>query len=171
MAAYWSSHHDSTGFSPIFFVLGREVRMPIDIVSGRPEDETPRSSEDFVEQVERRYLESYAVVRDELGRNALRLKRAYDMRFRRMKFTVGTWVWAYSPRRYVGRSPKWQKNCSGSFLVIKVLVPVDVNLQKSRRARSFVIHVDKFKPLYGYPPPSWLPDGATTEGIPTRLPI
>ena len=121
-------------------------------------------SEDFVAQVERRYLESYALVRDVLGRNALRQKHAYDMRVRPIKFTVGTWVWTYSPRRYVGRSPKWQKNYSGPFLVIKVLGPVDVILQKSRRARSFVIHVDKLKPFYGDRPPSLLPDSATTEG-------
>ena len=171
MAAYRSSRHDSTGFSPNFLVLGREVRMHIDLILGRPENETPRSSEDFVEQVQRRYLESYALVRDELGRNALRQKRAYDMRVRPIKFTVGTWVWAYSPRRYVGRSSKWQKNYSGPFLVIKVLGPVNVILRKSRRARSIVIHVDKLKPFYGDPPPSWLPASATTEGIPSCLPI
>ena len=83
MAAYRSSPHDSTGFSPNLFVFGREVRMPIDLLLGRPDDDTSSSFDDFVEQVERRYLEIYALVRVELGRNALRQKGAYDMRFAR----------------------------------------------------------------------------------------
>ena len=40
----------------------------------------------------------------------------------------------------------------------------------SKRARSFVIPIDKLKPFYGDPPPSWLPDSATTEDDTMRYP-
>jgi len=34
MAAYRASRHESTGYSPNFLTLGREVRGPVDIVYG-----------------------------------------------------------------------------------------------------------------------------------------
>jgi len=36
MAAYRASPHESTGFSPNKLFLGREVRMPLDLVMGLP---------------------------------------------------------------------------------------------------------------------------------------
>ena len=87
------------------------------------------------------------------------------MRIRSASFTVGTWVWYYIPRRYVGRSPKWQWNYSGPFLVIVVLGLVDVVIQRLARARPLVVHVDKVKPFLGDPPPSWVVDETATNPL------
>jgi len=38
-AAFRATRHDSTGYTPNFLVLGREVRAPSDIVYGNPEDD------------------------------------------------------------------------------------------------------------------------------------
>ena len=87
------------------------------------------------------------------------------MRVRPASFTVGTCVWYYSPRRYVGRSPKWQRNYFGPFLVIAVLGLVDVVIQRSARARPLVVHVDKVKPFLGDPPHSWVADETATNPL------
>ena len=39
MATYRASRHDSTGYTPNYFVLGRETRMPVDIIYGTHQDE------------------------------------------------------------------------------------------------------------------------------------
>ena len=36
MAAYRASVHDTTGYTPNFLALGREVRAPLDIILGQP---------------------------------------------------------------------------------------------------------------------------------------
>ena len=88
------------------------------------------------------------------------------MRVRPASFTVGTWVWYYSPRRYVSRSPKWQRNYSGPFLVIAVLGLVDVVIQRSPRARPLFVHIDKVKPFLGVTPPSWKANETATKPLP-----
>jgi hypothetical protein len=40
MAAYLTSKHDRMGFSPNFLTFGREVRAPVDLVLGRPEEQS-----------------------------------------------------------------------------------------------------------------------------------
>ena len=67
-----------------------------------------------------------------------------------------TWVWLYSPRRYSGRCPKWQRLYSGPYLVVKQLGAVNVVLQKTARTKRFVSHVDKLKRCLSATPASWV---------------
>ena len=86
-------------------------------------------------------------------------KQSHDMRVRPATFSVGTWVWLYSPRRYVGRSSKWQRNYSGPCLVTKVLGLVDVVVQRMACSKRQVIHIYKLKPFHGKASKSRLVDG------------
>ena len=108
MAAYRASEHIVTGFSPNFLMLGREVRAPIDLVLGRPVEEADRwdSTNEFVAEVQERYRRAYEIARESLQVAAKPRKDLYDQRVLRRRFPVGTWVWYYYPRRYVGRTPK-----------------------------------------------------------------
>ena len=100
--------------------------------------------------------EAYELAREHLGVSAQRAKRYYDLRVRPNKYSVGQWVFYYYPRRYVGRSPKWQKLYTGPYLVTQVMGPVNVKIQLSRRAQPFIVHVDKLKLCLGETPNSWL---------------
>jgi len=86
-----------------------------------------------------------------------RSKHYYDLRVRPVEISVGSWVWMYSPRKYVGRSPKWQKNYSGPFLVEDRLSDVLYRIRRSRKANSLLVHRDKLKPYCGDAPTTWLP--------------
>ena len=44
-----------------------------------------------------------------LGHSAERMKDHYDMRVKPSVFKRNTWMFYYNPRRYVGKSPKWQR--------------------------------------------------------------
>ena len=48
--------------------------------------------------------------RERLRESASRIWRGYDVRVRPLKFPVDTWVLYYSSRKFLGRSPKWQRN-------------------------------------------------------------
>ena len=63
-------------------------------------------------------------------------------------YNVDDLVWHYSPRRYKGRSPKWEKMYNGPFTVVKLCGPVNYLIQRSPRTKPFVSHVDKLKPYY-----------------------
>ena len=73
-------------------------------------------------------------------------------------------MYYYNPRKYVSRQDKWSRKFTGPFLVIGVPGPVNVKLQRSRRARPFYAHVDKVKPYESERlPKSWLSEPAGDE--------
>lgn len=53
MAAYRASPHESTGYTPNRLFLGREVRMPLDLVMGLPPDQNNQEASNIDEYVQR----------------------------------------------------------------------------------------------------------------------
>ena len=79
------------------------------------------------------------------------------MRVRTQKYKVGNWVYYFNPRKFAGRQDKWRRKFSGPFLVVKVIGPVNVMVQRTKRTRPFCTHVDKLKPFVADEMPnSWL---------------
>jgi hypothetical protein len=169
MAAIRSTTSESTGYSANFLMFGRENRAPIDLVLGPviEEQDVPLSYDDFVDHRIKVMQKSYQLVRQNLGRTAERMKQTYDMRVRPASFQRGDWVWYFHPRRFKSRNVKWQRFYTGPYLVIKVLDPVNVVIQKSPRSDPVVTHVDKCKAVLGNTPDSWLPqtvENTTKDG-------
>jgi len=90
------------------------------------------------------------------------------MKIKPVEFSVGEWVWYWYQRRYIKSSPKWQKMYLGPYLVIRVIEPVNFVIQKSSRAKPFVVHDDKLKRCCGNTPASWLNNPATTSNEDTE---
>ena len=123
LAAYRATIHESTGFSPNFLFLGREVTAPLDLLLGKaPHVANEFSIYDFVANRQQIIRNSYTTVRQQLKCCAERMKRSYDMCVKPSEFEIGKLVCPYDPRRYRGRSVKWQKFYVGPYLIIaKVL--------------------------------------------------
>jgi hypothetical protein len=132
--------------------------MPIDIMWGMPEEsrESTRPVEELVEKMRDDMESAYELARKQLQVAAERRKTTYDIRVKKCEFTEGDWVWYYYPRRYQSRSPKWQQLYTGPYLLVRAIPPVNFVLQKSAKAKPFVVHVDKLKKCYGATPRSWL---------------
>jgi hypothetical protein len=75
MAAYRASKHSSTGFIPNFLQFGRELRAPVDLVLGRPEeDEINRDVDTFADELLERQRVAYELVRQQFGVSAEKSK-------------------------------------------------------------------------------------------------
>jgi len=153
-AAYRASVHEATGYTPNRLMLGREVAAPLDIVLGTPpgDDQRYNSTDEFVENQQRAMREVYFRVREHLRVAASRRKKWYDIRVKPGKFQAGDWVWYYYPRRYQKKSPKWQCMYTGPYQIVRFLPPNNVVLQKTRKSKQFVAHLDKMRLYYGQPP-------------------
>ena len=154
MAAYRSSVHESTGYSPNFLFYAREIRAPIDLMLQPPPEQF--TTEDFVDLTERNMRYAYNLVRTQLQTQAARRKRYYDMKLHRNVFQKHDWVWYFHPRRRTGKSIKWQRLYTGPYLVIDKVGPVNFIIQRSARADPMVVHIDKLKHYEGETPKSWL---------------
>jgi hypothetical protein len=171
MAAYRATPHSATGYTPNFLMMGREVRAPIDIVLSEPGDQSNHEHtnyEDFNQKRATIMRQAYSLARKQLGKAAKISKKRYDMRVRPTKYKVGDWVFYYYPRRYTKRSFKLESLFKGPYCIIACIGTVNYRLQKSKRSKPFITHVDKIKRYYGQPPPSWLEE-ATTLGRETSL--
>src|SRR6218665_44187 len=147
LGAYRASCHETTGYSPNYLLFARENRAPLDLVYGLPKVPTEKSVTyaDYVEELARKFREAYDLVRQNLGKAAERRKRMYDMRVRPVRFKTGDLVYCFSPRRYVGRSPKWDRHFTGPYRVVQQCGPVNYLVPRSTRAKPFRIHVDKLR--------------------------
>jgi hypothetical protein len=165
VSAYRASPHSATGFSPNYIMLGSENVMPLDLVMGpAPGDEqAPTDYNDYVQEMRTRMEDAYRVAREHLKVAAERRKVAYDARVKVKQFEVGDFVWYHYPRRYTGKSPKWQKIYSGPHLVIRKIPPSNYVIQRSARSTPQVVHADKLKKCYGNVPKSWLNTGAENQ--------
>src|SRR6218665_2415323 len=153
-----------TQFSPTFWEhLGhREVTSPVTVLTTfcsqeRCEHRWTSSSEcqrrlkkkecptENMRPSSQKFRDAYSLGRQELKKAAERRKRYYDLRVRPASFKVNDLVYYFSPRRYVGRSPKWQKQFTGPFRIIRQSGPVNYVIRRSARAKPFQAHVDKLR--------------------------
>jgi len=143
MAAYRATVHQSTSYLMFF----QEVRATVDLVFGLPADHPPASYDDFSVSMEERTKQTYCLVRQHLGKADEHMKRQYDVSVRPHKYHRGQWVLYYNPHRYQGRQQKWQRKFS-PHLVVRKLPPVNYLIQKCKRSRPFITHIDKLKPWH-----------------------
>ena len=136
MAAYRSSRHEVTQYSPNYLLMGRDVRAPVDLVYGLPETTTSVTYDDYAEELEDRLRRSYDLARRHFGEAAVQSKRYYDLRVRPQRYKANDWVYFYNPRKFAGRRDKWTRKFSGPYLVVKPLGPVNLLLQRSKRQCS-----------------------------------
>ena len=167
VAAYRASPHSATNFSPNYLLFGAENIMPLDLVMGpAPGDEqSPTTYNEYVEEMKTRMEDAYKTAREHLKVAAERRKMTYDARVKSKEFAVGDFVWYYYPRRYTGKSPKWQMMYTGPHLIVRKIPPSNYVIQRSARATTQVVHADKLKFCYGETPKSWLRSEST--GSPT----
>jgi len=69
LSAYRATRYRATGYSPNFFVLGREMRAPLDVIYGRGRPETGNDYDSFVEQTRDRLVQVYCT-REQLQRTS-----------------------------------------------------------------------------------------------------
>ena len=156
MMAYRSAVHESTGVSPNLLMLGREVEVPLDVMTETPPDAPPLKS-DYAQAVQKRLASAHDLARRHLNKAAIRQKRNYDKRLAGRSFTVGDSVWLHLVRRKKGRNAKLDCPWQGTYLVISVLSDVVYRIQKSKNAKPKVVHSDRLKPYLGPPLEKWIP--------------
>jgi len=158
MCAYNSTKHDTTGFTPNRLMLSRDIRMPMDLVLAEREDQKQwLSVDDFIADQQEMIQRTYQLVRENIKKCADRRKDRYNLDVKPTIYPIGTWVWRFYPRRYVGKTPKWQNKWEGPHMVVDHISESNVVIQKSSRLPRIIVHVDHLKIYNGLPLQSWLP--------------
>jgi len=143
-AAYNSTVHGSTSFSPNFLLFGRELVSAVDIAFGCPRPPSCTVN-DYAFHTRQRMAEAYALVRDHMQRRAEVNKRAYDVAVKPVSFQPGDMVWYFCPRARLGTSPKWTRFYKGPYQVIKRINDINYVIRATAKSRPIIVHVNKLR--------------------------
>ncbi|VDI05527.1 Hypothetical predicted protein [Mytilus galloprovincialis] len=142
LAAYRSTPHPATGFSPNFLMLGREISIPIKLIHPLPDHKYGGQSE-YAQHLQDKLQDVYQIARKHLKTNAERLKKNHDTRLTKYKYKKGDLVYKFDKTiRQKFKSP-WL----GPYLISKVLSTVVYEI--CFKTRTEVVHIDKLIPYVG----------------------
>jgi transposase InsO family protein len=89
IAAYNSTVHSATGYTPNYIIFGRESRAPVDLTLGTPEEVRPLSTNEFVEKKTEVMEDTYRLVRINLQKAANVAKDRYDLKVKPKEINPG----------------------------------------------------------------------------------
>ncbi|GBN54251.1 hypothetical protein AVEN_128757-1 [Araneus ventricosus] len=148
LLAYRSADHEATGCTPADMLFGPTLRLPCDILFGRPSD-TPSSPNEYLNNLEARLESVHAFARERIKLASERMKTLYDSGATGHHFKEGDQVWMYNPKRRRGLSPKFQQNWEGPYTIVMKLNDVIYRVQRSPNAKPKVIHINRLTPYRG----------------------
>ena len=150
LMAYRTAVHETTKVTPSQMMFGREIRLPIDLCRGVPEEETiPKSSTAYAHQLEETLDRVHVFARKNISESGSTMKQRYDSKVRPSRFDEGSGVWLHNPRKKKGRSLKLSRNWEGPYVVVKHLNDAIVRIQQSSRSKPKVVHMNRLKAYHG----------------------
>ncbi|KAJ8938834.1 hypothetical protein NQ318_000829 [Aromia moschata] len=150
------ARHESTTYTPSMLTSGREMKLPTDLMLGRPLEETEeRSLPEFVEDLRERMDRIHRFAREKLKIHSDKMKQRLDTTSTETAFKPGDAVWLYAPKRTKGKSPKLQSNWEGPYTIIKKINDLVYRIQLSPRSKAKVVHLERLAKYTGHNPPNW----------------
>ena len=151
-AAYRASMHESTGMTPNLLMLGREVRLPSEIVFGSG---TTRAGEQitsygqYVDSLRSRMQHAHEIARKHLKNSAQQQKQNYNFKAHVHKYQQGELVWVLSDRSQQDVTPKLRRPYEGPFLILKQINDLIYLVQFNAKGKKQILHHNGLKPYLG----------------------
>ena len=146
---YNATVHSATVFSPFFIFTGRKPLWDIDFLLPHSPDGAV-SVPEYMATVVERLEKANTMVREHLRIAAESASRWYNHKTTPRQFEAGTKVRVYYPRRFVGRSPKWQSFYKTEGEIVKKLNDATYLVASKNWKTPKVVHVDKLKPIMSF---------------------
>ena len=164
MLAYRSAVHESTGCTPAKVVFGRDLRLPIDLLIGRPVEEVLGPAVHYTEELCAKLERVHHFARDHLKMTSDKMKQRYDLLQSGSSLMKGDPVWLHNPQRKKGLSPKLQRSWQGPYVVTKKINDLIYRIQLAPYRKPKVVHRNRLWLYTGANPPTWfraIPGNAT----------
>eukprot|EP00731_Ephydatia_muelleri_P032177 Em0023g684a len=152
-------------------MLGREARLPEDLIYGLPVGgaPVPQGGREYVEHLKKAMQNAYKSIRDEAWKEMQHQKNVYDERQNeRQCYQKGDFVWLHCPAVPRGHSPKFHRPWQGPYEVEEKLGDVVYRIRKNRQAKQLTVHFNRLKPytqpVMGHPTGETIEEQRKPEG-------
>jgi hypothetical protein len=126
-------------------MLGREVRIPLDLFSEAPETKGADSFGEYITGIKKEMARVGDLIRNNFKRPVLSDMEEKGLRPHFTPYQVGQAVFFKNEKRRVGQNPKLQYPYEGPFIITKKLSDLNYEIQVSKKGKSRVVHYEKIK--------------------------
>ena len=154
--AYRATVHESTGYTPNRLMLGREVRLPAQLMFNNPTNHEIDSYCDYVVKLRDSMEHAHEVAREHLNRNAKRQKEHYDAKSLLHVYKAGDLAWYASEAGEYHITPKLRKSFVGPVLIVQKYNDLNFRIQVDAKKMQKVVHHNKLLPYHGSQRPRWI---------------
>ena len=156
LMTYRTTVHEATGHSPVQPMLGRNLRLPIELIMERSEEESPQLTTSYAGQLQEKLEDVHQFARDHLQLASDKMKERYDASSQGQILDHGDAVWLHNPQRRKRVTPKLARKWQGPYVVIERINDVVYRIQLGPRTKPRVIHHNRLWKYNGQSPPTWL---------------
>ena len=137
---YRSLPLSSSSYSPYEIMFGSHMKMPIDLVRGKPPTVPPtitsKKFQDYPIQLRQRLWHIHEAVRTSIDQAGRKMKYFFDKTANCTEFEPGAKVWLYTPTQVKGRSSKLQKHWSGPWIVVNKINDCVYRIRSEKEPRK-----------------------------------
>ena len=157
--AYRATPNESTKMTPNLLTMGREIRLPVELVFGSVsayQEQEITSYGENVDTLRTRMQDAHKIARGHLEAAAKRSKDIYDQKVALNRYNVGDLVWCLEESRKVGVSHKLERDYEGPFIIKRKYSELNFLIQVDHSGREKPVGHNKLKPYEGDSIPRWL---------------
>ena len=154
LMAYWSSVHESTGFTPNRLVLGHEVLLPLDLMYPPPESHVPANINEHVMTQQRKFHQVFELVRRNTTAQQRRCNALYNRKVHGPTYRANEFVLLHYDVTVTGQSPKLSSPWRGPYRILQCINDVNYKIEELSTGKQQIVRYDRLKRYHGTPPPS-----------------
>ena len=149
-----STINRSTGFTPNFLMLGREISIPDELFGVTTANNLSQDVSPYIRELIKNLKVAHQAVRDCLKQSQERQQSYYDRSKRQRTFDIGDLVYKLDTTTKVGLTTKLKPIYTGPFLVTEIMSPILYRIED--RKRPSVIHHDRLRICKDRAIPLWM---------------
>ena len=146
LMGYNSTIHAATGIEPNRMMFGRNIDMPVDLMTPRDPDVEPLPVDQYVLEMDERIRKIYTVAREHLLRAATANKRYHDKNVHVNHYKTGDPVWIKNPFQKAGQ--KFGHKYIGPYYIIRELGVSTFSISQGEGLPTKVRHHNSLVPCY-----------------------
>ena len=156
LGAYRSSVHESTQYTPNKLMLGREVRMPTDVIFGKTPTKTCPTYGEYVHIVSNELHTIHEHARKHLKKQSQYQQDRYNTNISQTPYEVGDIILQLNETRTHNKCQKLQNLWQGPYIITKKLSDLNFEIQINQKGSRKILHHDKLKRFYSEQLPKWV---------------